>query len=116
MTSVPSHQQRFEEQAEQYILNANNVLERSEDINSIELQIEHLSALLSMYFRIQQYYDQEIFQARLNMINFLKRQLGQRIEFLNQDISSAKKNFVQKKFTGGRPKNVINESAIKLLR
>ena len=96
MTSVPSLQQRFEEQAEQYILNANNVLERGEDINSIELQIERLSALLSMYFHIQQDYDQEIFQARLNMINFLKRRLEQRIEFLNQDISSAKKNFVQK--------------------
>ena len=116
MSSVPSLQQRFEEQAEQYILSANSVLERGDDINSIELQIERLSFLLSMYSQIQQHYDQETFLRRLNMINFLKRRLEQRIEFLKQDSSSARKNFVQIQFTGGRPKNLINESAIRLLR
>lgn len=113
--SVPLLQQRFEEQAEQYILNANNILERGDDINAIELQIERLSVLVSMYYHVQQYYDQEIFQTRLNMINFLKRRLEQRIEFLNQDTNMAR-SFVQKQFTGGRPRKIINESAIKLLR
>ena len=49
-------------------------------------------------------------------INFVIRRLNQRIEFLNSDTSFAVRKFVQKKQTGGRPKSVINEDAIKLLR
>ncbi|CAB4420316.1 unnamed protein product [Rhizophagus irregularis] len=87
--SFPTLQQ-FEERSEHILRNASRLLEIGEDINELELQVEHLSLLLSMYTRVEQYYDNATLQRKLNEINFLK--------------------------TGGRPKIEFNEDVIKLLR
>src|SRR5947199_130614 len=82
--------------------------------NDIELQINQLNILYTMYNQIYQSYDYDTFRNRLNEIEFLSIRLKQRMEFLNSDSSFAIRNFVQKKKTGGRPKTLINEGAIKL--
>ena len=108
-------QEIFENYAEECLSNAIKVLERGDDINAMELQVERLAILVSMYSGIQHFYN-NTFQTKLDDINFVIRRLNQRIEFLNNDTSFAVRTFVQKEKTGGRPKSVINEDVIKLLR
>src|SRR2546430_298797 len=108
--------QRFEQHAEQCLRNADNLLERSDDLNALELQIERLALLLTMYNRIRQFYDNVTFEARLNEINFIKRRIEQTIQFLNHDTSFAVRNFVTEEPTGRHPKIIVDEEAVKLLR
>jgi hypothetical protein len=112
--SFPTLQQ-FENHSEHILRNALLILERGEDINALELQVEHLALLLSMYTRVEQFYDNVVLQRKFNEINFLKARLEQRIQFLSNDINFASRNFVTKKLTGGRPRNEFNEDVIKLL-
>ena len=109
-------QQRFETYAANILRSAQSVLENASDINDIELQINQLNILSTMYNQIYQSYDYDTFRNRLNEIEFLRVRLEQRMGFLNSDSSFATKNFLQKKKTGGRPKTLINEDLIKLLR
>src|SRR2546421_7653234 len=108
--------QQFENHSEHVLRNALHILERGEDINALELQVECLALLLSMYIRVEQFYENVIFQRKLNEINFFKARLEQRIQFLSNDTNFASRNFVTKKPTGGRPRNEFNENVIKLLR
>src|SRR5437764_11813908 len=114
--SLSSLRENFESYADSCLFNANNVLERSDDINAMELQLDRLALLLSMYSRVQQFYDDITYQMKLSDINFVIRKLHQRIEMLNHDSSSASNKFVKKVKTGGRPKIVIDDEVIKLLR
>src|SRR5437763_5956082 len=114
--SLSSLRENFESYADSCLFNANNILERSDDINAMELQLDRLALLLSMYSRVRQFYDDITYQMKLSDINFVIRRLYQRIEVLNHDSSSVSKTFVRKVKTGGRPKIVIDEDVIKLLR
>ena len=49
-------QENFENYAEECLFNAINVLERGDDINAIELQIERLATLISMYTGVRNFY------------------------------------------------------------
>jgi hypothetical protein len=109
-------QENFESYAEKCLFNAINVLENGDDINAMQLQVERLATLASMYLGVQNFYNEETFQTKLNDINFVINRLNQRIEFLNSDTSLAVRNFIQKEKTGGRPKSLINEDVVKLLR
>lgn len=109
-------QENFENFANECLFNAINVLERGDDVNAMELQVDRLAMLVSMYSGVQHLYDDNTFQTKINDINFVLKRLNQRIEFLNNDTSFAIRTFVQKEQTGGRPKSVINEDAVKLLR
>jgi hypothetical protein len=111
-----SLQENFESYANTCLFNANNVLERSDDINTMFLQLDRLALLLSMYSRVQEFYDNVTYQTKLEDINFVIRRLYQRIEILNNDSISTNKTFIRKVKTGGRPKTLIDESIIKLLR
>jgi hypothetical protein len=111
-----SLQENFESYANSCLFNANYILERGNDINAMELQLDRLALLLSMYSRVQQFYDDISYQTKLSDINFVIRRLYQRIEILYHDSSSASKTFVKKVKTGGRPKIIIDEDVIKLLR
>lgn len=114
--SSSSLQQRFEAYATNVLRSVQHVLEDANDVNDLELQLNRLNTLLVMYNQVYQSYDDNILRNRLSEIEFLKTRLEQRMEFLNSDSSFAVKNFVQKKKTGGRPKTLINEDVIKLLR
>jgi uncharacterized protein YerC len=109
-------QENFESYAGECLFNAINVLENGEDINAMQLQVERLATLASMYLGVQNFYNEEAFQTKLNDINFVINRLNQRIEFLNSDTSLAVRNFVRKEKTGGRPKSLINEDVVKLLK
>lgn len=109
-------QENFESYAGECLFNAINVLEKGDDINAMELHVKRLATLVSMYLGVQNFYSDETFQTKLDDIKFVINRLNQRIEFLNNDTSFAVRNFVQKEKTGGRPKSLINEDVVKLLR
>ncbi len=109
-------QENFESYANSCLFNANNVIERSDNINAMFLQLDRLALLLSMYSRVQQFYDDITYRMKLEDINFIIRKLYQRIEILNNDSISTNRTFIRKVKTGGRPKTVIDESIVKLLR
>jgi len=113
--SIPL-QQRFEIYATNVLRSVQRVLEDANDINDIELQLTRLNILFTMYNQMHQFYDNDTFRNRLNEIEFLRVRLEQRMGFLNSDSNFATKNFLRKKKTGGRPKTLINEDLIKLLR
>lgn len=69
--STISLQENFESYVDICLFNANNVLERNENINSLKLQLDHLSLLLSMYSRVWQFYNDDIYQIKLNDVNFV---------------------------------------------
>lgn len=114
--SIPLLQQRFEAYATNTLRDAQNALENANDSNDLELQLSRLNLLLEMYNQVHHFYDNDVLRNHLNEIEFLKTRLVQRMGFLNNDSSFAIKNFVQKKKTGGRPKILIDEDVIKLLR
>lgn len=54
---------------------------------------------------------------KLEEINYIKGRIQYQLQFLNNnDLSFAKKTFVSKIPTGGRPKTVVDIEAVKLLR
>ncbi|CAB4421658.1 unnamed protein product [Rhizophagus irregularis] len=114
--SISTRQQRFETYANDIIRSSHRTLQEENDSNIFELQINRLGVLLAMYQQVRQFYNSNSLRNRLNEIEFLKIRLQQRMEYLKNNTDFAIQNFVQKKQTGGRPRIIINEDAIKLLR
>ena len=73
--SLSSLRENFESYADSCLFNANNILERSDDINAMELQLDRLALLLSMYSRVRQFYDDITYQMKFSDINFVIKEL-----------------------------------------
>lgn len=117
MATILAHQQRFNNFSDRIIRIALYSLENESDSSILEMQIERLSILLTMYARVQQYYNEDELNLKLEEINYIKNRLLHRLQFLNSDNATfAKKFFVSKKPTGGRPKFIVDVEAVKLLR
>jgi len=117
MADISTHQQRFNIFSDRVIRIALHSLENEDDNNSLEMQIERLSTLSTMYVRIQQYYNESELNLKLEEINYIKNRIQHRLQFINNNNSTfAQRVFVSKKPTGGRPKFIVDIEAIKLLR
>src|SRR5438309_52000 len=112
-----TYQQRFNIFSDRIIRIALYSLKNESDSNILEMQIEQLSILLTMYGRVQQYYNEAELNLKLEEINYIKNKILHQLQFLSNDNSTfAKKFFVSKKQTGGRPKFIVDIEAVKLLR
>jgi len=116
MADISTHQQRFNIFSDRVIRIALHSLENEDDSNSLEMQIERLSTLSTMYVRIQQYYNESELNLKLEEINYIKNRIQHRLQFINNNNSTfAQRVFVSKKPTGGHPKFIVDIKAIKLL-
>src|SRR5215213_7649127 len=107
-------EQQFENFANSIIQSSSNLLD-CVDINTLELWIERLNTLLTMYSYISNVQDRPYYNTRINMISQLINQLESQIETL-QDSNLNSNNIVSFQPTGGRHKIIILESALRLLR
>lgn len=109
--------ERFNNFSDKLIRIALRALEDGNDSNGLEMQVDRLSTLLTMYHRVRQYYNENEFNLKLEEINYIKGRIQYQLQFLNNnDLSFAKKTFVSKIPTGGRPKTVVDIEAVKPLR
>jgi hypothetical protein len=106
-------EQQFEEFANTIIQSSTNSL-NSGDINTMELWIERLNTLLTMYSRLLNIQEQSYYNTRINTILQLIDQLKTQIETLQDTNSNNMLVFFQP--TGGRHKIIISECALRLLR
>ncbi|GBB97623.1 hypothetical protein RclHR1_03020001 [Rhizophagus clarus] len=109
-------QQRFDMFSDSILSNAIRSLENESDSKSLEIQAERLSTLLTMYNHVRHYYNEESLNSKFEEINYVKNRIQQQIQFLNNNSTFARRTFVIKKPTGGRPKFEVDVEAIKLLR
>lgn len=110
-----TEEQQFEDFANSVIQNSRNFL-NSDDINSIELWVERLNILLTMYSRLSNIQEQLYYNTRINSILQLKDELEKRIENLQEANSNTNNMLISFQPTGGRHKIIILECAIRLLR
>src|ERR1051325_5196248 len=117
MATTLTYQQRFNIFSNRVIRIALYSLENESDSSILEMQMERLSVLLTMYARVQQYYNEGELNLKLEEINYIKNRIQRRLQFLSSNnLTFAERIFVNKKSTGGRPKFIVDIEAIKLLR
>ncbi|EXX72597.1 hypothetical protein RirG_067810 [Rhizophagus irregularis DAOM 197198w] len=106
-------EQQFEEFANTIIQGSRNSLDSS-DINMIELWIERLNTLSTMYSRLLNIQERTYYNTRISTILQLSDQLNVQIEALQDTNSNGMALSFQP--TGGRYKIIILECALRLLR
>ena len=110
-----AQQAQFEEFAQGIVTRIQRILQDN-DINSMEIFEERLDLLLSMYSRLTRFYNADFIQRRMLQLYNLQATLKNRIEDSSSQNNVIASIFIQHQFTGGRPKILINSSAIRLLR
>jgi hypothetical protein len=106
-------EQQFEEFANTIIQGSTNSLD-SGDINMMELWIERLNTLSTMYSRLLNIQERTYYNTRISTILQLSDQLNVQIEALQDTNSNGMALSFQP--TGGRYKIIILECALRLLR
>ncbi|CAJ0826150.1 4956_t:CDS:2 [Entrophospora sp. SA101] len=103
-------QRNFENFAEEIIRIASRILHEGEDLNSLELQLEKIETLHSMYVHLGLQYNVD---HRLIQLSNLKEMIESRINLLQNEASQP---LLYREENGGRPKLLINENIIRILR